>query len=77
MTQKSYQLAQRYDPDGTRTIGRSFRSICWVELTVAAGNRCPYEARQVPRGIRGALVGFRAWKAESNPEEWMVRGQTS
>ena len=74
MTQKSYQLAQKYDPDGKRTIGRSTHSNYCVELTVAAGDRCPYKARQVPHRVRGALVRFRARKTEPYPEERMVRG---
>ena len=30
MTQKSYQLSQKYDPMGVRTIGRSFRPVSRV-----------------------------------------------
>lgn len=30
MTQKSYQLAQKHDPNGGRTIGRSFGRVSWV-----------------------------------------------
>ena len=31
MTQKSYQLAQKHDPNGERTIGRSFSCVSRVE----------------------------------------------
>ena len=34
MTQKSYRLAQKYDPDGTRNIGGSFCPVFISELTV-------------------------------------------
>ena len=77
MTQRSYQLAQKYDPGGKRTIGKSIRSIYWVELTAAAGYRCPNEAGQVSHWVWGPLVRFRAWKTKSNPEKRMVRSQTS
>lgn len=42
MTQKSYQLAQKHDLSGARTIGRSFCPVPRFELTVAIGDRCPH-----------------------------------
>jgi hypothetical protein len=45
MTQKSYQLAQKHDPNGTRTVGRSFCPVSGFELTVAVGNRRAHQAR--------------------------------
>ena len=48
MTQKSYRLAQKYDPDGTRTIGRPFCPVFRSELIVGIGNRCPHKTRPMP-----------------------------
>lgn len=51
MTQKSYQLAQKHDPNGARTIGRLPGPVSRPELTIAIVNRRPHETRQVPCGI--------------------------
>ena len=51
MTQKSYQLAQKHDPNGARTIGRTSDPALEFRLTVDIGNRRPHETGQMPRGI--------------------------
>ena len=77
MTQKSYQLAQKHDPTGARTIGQLFCPVSWFKLTVVFFTRCPHQTRQMPCGVWGSLARFRTSEAHSNTQQWMVRGQTS
>ena len=63
MTQKSYRLAQKHDPDGVRTIGRPFDPVSGFKLNAVIGNRCSHETRSVPCRIRGALAGFHVREA--------------